>query len=235
MINYHPIILHTIDNRDGAEQHAQAAAARFEKLNGVKPQVVTREDIGVDVNKYWYSAWVWDVVPANVEYVMCIDSKVLPVRKLPELPDLKFAAIMDRHDRVSQGMARSEVMRNSGKYFQMHVFVAHRDTRPIFEQLKQLATAAKYNEMDGKANELGFDGRGNFTPMNELIQANFHVHELSREWNWIITYEKQYYFEYPYMINFHANEFGTWAYVKYVRQLVEHVEALGGSLDGPPT
>lgn len=230
---YHPVILHTIDVRDRAVVHAYAAADRFEKLNGVRPQVVTRNDIGVTVNKYWYAAWLWDVVPKTAEYILCMDSKVLPMRALPELPELKFAAAMDRHDRVNQGMTRSAVIRETGKYFQMHVFVAHRDTQPVFEQLKQLAGDEKYNMLSGKPNALGFDGRGNFTPMNTLIQASFPVYELPREWNWIITYEKQYYFTHPYMINFHANEFGTWAYLKYTRQLAEHIEALGGSLDPP--
>jgi len=235
MFRYHPVILHTVDNRPQSIVHAHASADRFEKLNGVRPQVVTRADIGVSVNKYWYCAWVWDVVPEDAEYILCIDSKVLPVRSLPELPDLKFAAITDRHDRVDQGMANSKLIRQTGKYFQMHVFFAHRDTRPAFEELKTLVGAPKYNTRGGEPNDLGFDGRGQFTPMNELIQSSFPVHELSRDWNWIITYEKQYYFAHPYMINFTANEFGTWAYLKYIRSLIERIEALGGSLDGPPS
>jgi hypothetical protein len=233
MIRYHPVILHTIEDRPGSEQHALAAAARFEQLNGIKPQVVMRTDTGVNVNRYWYSAWIWDVVPKDVEYVLCMDSKVLPVRKLPELPELKFAASMDRHDRVNQGIAHSSVVQRTGKYFQMHVFLAHRDTQPVFEQLKALHDDPKFNTYDGKPSDLGFDSRGNFTPMNELIQSNFPVHELPRTWNWLIAYEKQYYFDAPYMINFNSNEAGTWAYLKYVRSLLEQIETLGGSLDSP--
>jgi hypothetical protein len=233
MISYCPVIMHTIDGRPDALVHAHKSAERFERLNGVKPIVVTRAGIGVDVNHYWYSAWVWDVVPADTEYVLFMDAKVLPVRTLPELPELKFAAIMDRHDRVDQGQRASAVVRNSRKYFQMHVFVAHRDTREAFEDLKLLCADPKYNTRNGRPNDLGLDGRANFTPMNEIIQSRFPVHELTRDWNWIITYEKQYYFEWPYMINFNANAFGTWAYLKYVRQLIEYIESLGGSLDGP--
>lgn len=234
MIQYYPVILHTIDDRqDIAAKHAHASAARFEKLNGVKPRVFTRADVGVDVNKYWYSSWVWDLVPGDVEYVLCMDSKVLPVRRLPALPELKFAAIVDRHDRVYQGMNSSEVVKQTGKYFQMHVFVAHRDTRPAFEQLKELCGLPKYNIRNGDANPLGFDGRGNFTAMNELIQSSFPVHELSRDWNWNITYEKQYYYDWPYMINFNANDYGTWAYLMYIRSLIERIEALDGTLEEP--
>jgi len=232
MIKYHPVTLHVLDDRELTELRARTAAARFEKLNGIKPQLVTRKDIGVDVNKHWYCAWIWDVVPDDVEYVLCMDSKILPVRKLPELPELKFAAIMDRHDRVAQGM-HSATLRQTGKYFQMQLFVAHRDTRPIFEQLKKLCALPKYNLPGADQNATGFDGRGIFTPMNELIQSNFEVHELSRDWNWGITFEKQFYYEWPYMINFNANDFGTWAYFRYVNHLIEQLELAGGALDGP--
>lgn len=50
-----------------------------------------------------------------------------------------------------------------------------------------------------------------------------------------ITYEKQYYFPHPYMIKFNASEFGTWSYFVYIKSLIGCVEALGGTLDGPPT
>jgi hypothetical protein len=231
MVRYHPVLFHIRDLRLGVDRNVRAAADRFEMLNGVAPQIVTRDTIGVDTNKYWYVAWLWDVVPCDVEYVLYMDERILPVRKLPELPELKFAAAMDRHDRVNQGLRRSEIMRKTGKYFQLNLFVAHRDTQPLFERLKTLSTLDRYNFRDGKPSDLGFDGRGNFTPMNEVIQEAVPVHELSRDWNWLITYEKQYYFENPYMINFLSNEYGTWSYYRFVRQLIEQVEANGGSMD----
>ena len=138
---------------------------------------------------------------------------------------------MDRHDRVKQGCEASKIVRSTGKYFQMHLFVAHRDTQPIFEQLQTLCDNPRYNHQFGRPDTLGFDGRANFTPMNELIQSNFPVFELSRDWNWLIAYEKQYYYDTPYMINFNANTIWTWAYLKYVRTLIERIEALGGSLE----
>ena len=234
-MRYYPIIMHTIDARPETERHAHLSADRFEKLNGIRPRVVTRADIEGCSNKYWYSAWVWDFVPANYDYVFFMDSKVLPIRRLPELPELKFAAALDRHDRIKHGMRYSELINQTGKYYQMHVFFAHRDTQPAFEELKKLNSVAKYNTRGNSPAELGFDGRGNFTPMNEVIQAAVPVHELSHAWNWIITYEKQFYYTDPYMINFVANEYGTWAYFKFVRDLMERLEAAGGSLDSENT
>jgi len=233
MIKYHPMIIQTSDLRDGCEDHANAAAARFEKLNGVRPQVVLQKDVDEEINRYWYPVWIWDIAPDDAEYILCFDSKILPMRKLPELPDLKFAAAMDRHDRVNQTKGRSPTVAASGKCFQMQLFIAHRDTRPVFEELKRLGRTEKYNTRDGVPDETGYDQRIYFTPLNDLIQSNFDVYELTRAWNWIITYEKQYYFASPYMINFNGNEYGAWSYLKYIRSLAERIEALGGTLDGP--
>lgn len=232
-ISYHPIIIQDVDPRDSCLKYAYKSAERFELLNGVKPQVIAASEFKDGVNPYWRPAWVWDFAPSSAEYVLYFDAKVLPVRKLAELPELKFAASMDRHDRVNQGKACSPTAAKSGKYFQMHVFVAHRDTQPIFEQLKAFAVS-KDHGIDGSTQRaIGNDARGIFTPMNELIQREFAVHELSREWNWIISYEKQYFFDWPYMINFVLFDASTWAYLRYIRQLFERIEALGGTMDEP--
>ena len=226
MINYHPVITHSVDMRVNTDKRVNELADRFAALNGVRPQIITREQIAKPINKYWCPVWVWDCVPSDVDYVLCMDERILPVRKLPPLPELKFAAIMDRHDRVNQGKAASKVIRMSGKYFQMHVFVAHRDTRPIFEHVQDIHDEPGYIDR-----EFGRDGRAFFTPLNNLIQNAFEVHELDRDWNWLMTYEKQFYFDWPYMINFNANDYSTWAYLRYTKTLIERIEALGGSME----
>jgi len=231
MIAYHPVVVHTTETRKESVARARDTVDQFERLNDIRPQLLTTADFPKEVNKYWYFLWVWDMVPDDVEYIMVLDSKVLPIRTLPPLPELKFAAVMDRHDRVNQGMYHSEVIKQTQKYFQMHMFVAHRDTRVAFDKVKLLEGTPKFEKQGG----LGFDGRACYTPLNEEIQSRFEVHELPREWNWNITYEKQYYYDYPYMINFNANEHGTWAYHRYVKHLTERIEAFGGNLDGPPT
>lgn len=178
------------------------------------------------MNKYWYTFWVWDLVPKDVDYILVYDSKLLPARPLPELPELKFAAAPDRADRIRQGTCHSDVIKRTGRYFQMHLFMAHRDTQPIFEALKLLHDSPKYNVGVGPQKDpRGADGRGHMTPLNEMIQENFDVYELPKTWNWIITYEKEFYTTEPYMINFHGE--GTWAYWMYILHLFETMETGG--------
>ncbi|HSN70898.1 MAG TPA: hypothetical protein VLT59_05285, partial [Steroidobacteraceae bacterium] len=100
-IPWYPVMFHTVDRRSSTIEAVNMAADRFEKVNGRRPQIVTREtEPAVETNPYWYPIWVWDYIPEDVEYVLCMDSKVLAVRPLPELPEVEFAAVMDRQDRI---------------------------------------------------------------------------------------------------------------------------------------
>jgi hypothetical protein len=224
-ITYHPVIFHTYDLREGTVKGAQMGVDRFEKLNGIRPQLVTRESMnaaGIETqNGYWYPFWLWDVVPESAEYVLFIDSVLLPIRPLPEIPECKFAAAPDRWDRIEQAKEHSAIVRMSGKYHQMQLFVVHRDTRPAFEEGKKLDGAEKHMANDG----LGDDGRCYQIALYDLIRAHFPVHELTKEWNWIATYEKEFYTNEPIML--HTGGQGTWAYFCYIHYLCERMEAAG--------
>lgn len=225
-ITWHPIMFHTIENRETTIDAANMAVARFAKVNGKTPQLITRDTEPLrDINKYWYPLWVWDYVPEDVDYVLCMDSKVLAVSPLPELPELEFAASMDRHDRVLHGMHYSDFLRETEHVYQPQVFIAHRSTRPAFEELKLLVDLPEYNTPDVR----GQDGRAYFVPFNETIQQHCtNIYDLPKEWNWNIGYEKEFYTESPYLINFVAH--GTWAYFRYIYMLLERIDTLEGAV-----
>lgn len=232
-IKYYPVIMHIDEFRRNAKTRATsydnaiAGADRFEKLNGVRPQVISIDDMnraGITCRSmFWYPFYIWDIVPEDIEYVLYMNSYMLAAHPLPELPPLKFAAARDRHDRENQGKTHSEIVKQTGKYYQGDFWIGHRDIRPYFDEMKPLGEYDKYNEPDHR----GFDQRGYMTPLNEAIQANFPVYELSKEWNWIIAWEKRFYTNNPYMINF--NGWGTWAYWKYIYYLLDQVEALSAT------
>lgn len=169
MSDYLPVML-SIDHPH--PELEEWVVTRFELLNGAAVQVIRRQDLpqSVDlVQPQYLKAWLWDLVPAATQRILFLDFDIIPLRPLPEMPDVPFIASPDVHwyDARMRAMYPSLA---DGHYFNAGFFVAHRDTQPCFEQLKSFAVAQGYNAP--------YENTFEQTPFNHLIQSQFAVHWL---------------------------------------------------------
>jgi hypothetical protein len=228
MIKYHPVVIHTTEARPAARDLALAGVDRFERLNGIRPQFLTADIMdaagATPSSKFWYPMWVWDLVPDSAEYILVMDSKILPIKPLPPIPEVVFAAVSDRRDRVNQGVPQFEVLRRTRRLFQPMVFIAHRSTREAFEATKKYNYVERWYKDNGGT---GRDGRYYMVPFNAEIQSRYSVTWLPKTWNWIMMYDKEDYIPDAHLINMHCE--GTWYHWRYVLRLIDKLEALGGT------
>jgi hypothetical protein len=221
MNKLYPVVMHTTDERSGTYSLVKQIVQRFERVNDMDVHLLTYEDMrykaDLDLNRYWYPVWVWDFVPRCVDYVLCMDSKVLCANPLPplDLTNIEFAAVPDRMERIQEARQKSKVINKFGMYYQMFVFIAHRSTRKTFETLQK---------RHAKEPRLGPDGRGHMTPFNEEIQSNHVICPLPKTWNWSITYEREFFTQDPYLISF--NGCMTWAYIMYILGLLNRLDGI---------
>ena len=93
MAGYYPITLSFTD--DGFIRSVVGRCAdRFAKLNGARPRIISKPPEGAPpgVHPAFYKAWIWDIVPDNVDRVMYLDYDIVPLRPLGEIPDCLFGA-----------------------------------------------------------------------------------------------------------------------------------------------
>ena len=154
----------------------ERSADRFEKLNGIRPHIITERPPSYPHQGYlgYAKAWLWDMVPSDVERVLFMDFDVIPISPLGDIPDCEFGAALA----TSSLPIASDIfpfIRSSGIYFNTGVFLARRSTRPAFEQLKAF-TCCKDIVMNQQE-------QGTF---NLLIQAMCDVTVLPQSWNYQI-------------------------------------------------
>jgi len=141
MAGYYPVTIAITD--DGFVRTVVSRSAdRFKQLNGARPRIMTSPPKGAPagIHPAYYKAWLWDVVPDDVDRIMFIDYDMVPVKALGDLPDCAFAAVQ-AHASLQPAMDVYPFFRKSKIYFNTGLFLAHRSTRPIFEQLKAFASA----------------------------------------------------------------------------------------------
>jgi len=117
----------------------QWVAQRFEMLNGQRVHIVHKEDLPEDaraVHPEYLLAWLWDVVPKDTQRILHVDTDIVPLRPLPDIPDAPFVAASDCRGYVDRCATRYPVIATSDNFFNEGFFVARRDTQYIFEQLK---------------------------------------------------------------------------------------------------
>jgi len=126
----------------------EQVVARFRKLNpGIATRSLGPEDITFPL---WHGTWaklfVWDLVPSEVDRVICFDCDMIPMSPLtPFLPedDVPFAAVPDiagiREMEAASGAPEIAAVRC---YYNAGFFVAHRSTEPMFRKMQAFMPAA---------------------------------------------------------------------------------------------
>ena len=112
---------------------------RFEALNNRRVFVVRAADLPAEAlsgHATYAKLWLWDAVPKTTERILYFDYDVVFVRPLPALPDVPFAACPDAQRYVEQRLEEHVLFQESGNYFNAGLFLAHRSTRPVFEQAR---------------------------------------------------------------------------------------------------
>lgn len=177
MTGYHPIMM-PITNSGIIRSIVGRCADRFAKLNGVRPRMYMSAPPGAPtgIHPAFYKAWIWDMVPPDVNKVMFIDYDIVPVRPLGELPDCLFGACVGPGHGPATGYF--PFFKPPRTYLNTGLFLADRQTQPIFNRLKAFSTAyAKHTLM----------GINEQVPLNMLIQAELTPLVLPDDWNYQIT------------------------------------------------
>lgn len=121
---------------------AQWVADRFEVLNGHTMQIIQRNDIPAiaqDVHPQYMKAWLWDIVPETTQRILFMDWDIIPLRQLPEIPDVPFAAAPDDQMFIDRRVVDYPAIKATGTYFNAGFFIARRDTQSVFDQVKLFA------------------------------------------------------------------------------------------------
>ena len=162
---------------------ARAAITRFSRLNDVEGMVIDIEKLpnGLD-HPAWSKAFVWNVVPADVERVIWIDADIVPIGPIMDIvPDFEIPFCVAKDTDRSRQTAEwgDPAVKELRTYFNSGVFVAHRSTEPLFAEWQAQATAGlRHPFMDQ-------------TPLNLLIEKHLtsgQIFELPPECNWLTPF-----------------------------------------------
>ena len=219
-VNYLPVMLSVDHPHPELEQWV---AARFAALNKKEVLVVGRADLPKEAllgHPTYAKAWLWDVVPEHVQRILFFDYDVVPLRALPEIPDAPFVAVPDAQWYIDRMRLTYPFFAKTQYVFNAGFFVARRDTRSIFEQLKSfvvtLGCESPYKETYEQ------------TPLNHLIQSSFDVCWLPRTFHCLAHTN---YVEVPdaYMLHFAGTSGNTrWVIMELLRSILGTQPIQGG-------
>lgn len=165
-------------------EFAKAAVKRFQRLNDTEGMVL-------DIMKLppalpyspWAKAWIWDLVPKDVERVVWLDADVVPIKSIMDLlPDFEvpFCAVLDS---VKGGRQVAEWYDESvvelPHYFNSGVFVAHRQTEAMFKEWQEAAFVVPQPP------------HWDQTPLNKLLAKHFSansIYSLPPICNWMFSF-----------------------------------------------
>lgn len=212
MTGYLPITLAITS--DGFERMVVSRCAdRFASLNGARPRIYTRPPKGApnNIHPAFYKAWIWDMVPDDVERIMFIDYDMVPVRSLGELPECMFGACIGYSGLLATAAYLPYFRTRT--YFNTGLFLAHRKMRPVFEQLKAFAS------IDPSQTLLGINEQ---VPLNILAHAVTVPTVLPAEWNYQIAMPIGNKVESPSMVHFSNMGSSRWVLMQQLLDVLEH-------------
>jgi len=120
---------------------AESFARRFASLNGIKALAIDPLDAPPLEDPSWIKAWLWDLVPRNVERIIWFDGDCVPIAPIMDLlriHDYPFGGVLDVESSVTAALRHCPAAKACQYYLNAGVFFAHRGTRPLFEEWKSL-------------------------------------------------------------------------------------------------
>ena len=149
---------------------AQTAVQRFSRLNDVEPVLLDIMQLPDRMpHASWAKAWIWDLIPDNVERAIWIDADVVPVKPMMDLVpefDAPFCGVED-HPRIGRQCAEwhNEEVLQLQHYFNAGVFVVHRKTEAMFKEWQAEMLEPPVPHIDQ-------------TPLNLLLGRHFSANEV---------------------------------------------------------
>lgn len=124
---------------------ADPLADRLRRLNPSLPvHILDARKLPDGIEPQWTKAWLWDLLPKEVERVICCEADVFPLRAFPPIPETAFAAA--RELKQARDVDYVQLRRNGmpfervREWFNTGVFVASRQSVQLFEDLKKAAS-----------------------------------------------------------------------------------------------
>jgi lipopolysaccharide biosynthesis glycosyltransferase len=157
---------------------------RFELLNDMEVRFIGDQELH---NKFLSSAHyaryhAWNFVPSDVERIIYFDIDMLPLRPLPELPNIDFAAAPERQETYKECGDAWPVIKRAGLYFNTGMIIATRKTEPIFQRMLYKQTHSTGGESPWFADQSFF----NVEVFAAVEAGEITFQELPRSWNSLI-------------------------------------------------
>lgn len=165
-------------------------AERFERLNNMEVRVIVDQDLsGKFLSSSYYAKYhAWKQVPSDIERIIYLDTDMLPLRPLPELPDVDFAAAPERKEIYDECSAAWPIIQRTGTYFNAGMLIATRKAEHIFQRMILRQT----HSIGGEAPWFGEQSFMNIEVFSAVEAGEITFQQLPRSWNQLIlidTYE----------------------------------------------
>lgn len=136
-------VVFTAETRSGRLPLVRQLADEYERLNGIRPIVLTQADFDFSRlrSPHWIKAFLWDLAGDEADRITWIDSDAVCIRPLPPWPNAAFAA-MDELTTVFSTEALWPSLGTLNRYFNSGVFSCTRASRPAFDRLKSMMEEA---------------------------------------------------------------------------------------------
>lgn len=125
---------------DGSFQPvAESFAKRFAELNGIDAIAINPLDAPALEDPTWVKAFLWDLVPKDVDRIIWFDVDCVPIAPIMDLlprSDYPFGAVPDIPESTTEAMRHYPDAKSCEYYFNAGFFFARRVTQPIFEEWK---------------------------------------------------------------------------------------------------
>ena len=171
-------------------------ADRFTRLNNIPVRIIVESDVK-DVTLVlpeFARYYAWQLVPKDTERIIYFDYDILPVRKLPMLPNSDFAAIREKSKLADYAMETTPVLNEAKLYFNTGFFIAGRKFELICDRVLARQTALVSNASAKDQTIV------NVEVQTAVRMGEIGFEELSNQWcmaAWDITLQSD-----PYMAHY---------------------------------
>ena len=166
---------------------------------------------------------MWDVLPETVDRVVYLDGDVLPLRKLPELPDVDFAAAREANWISNEVCALWPALTQPEYFVNSGVFVANRKTAPMFKRVLERQRSAGDGQLPWLRDEVILNVELQLAVKNGEITFD----RLPTKWNQL-TLHADHHTKEPYMMHFAGVCFGKDPKIKsgFIAQIIEYLNEI---------